>query len=170
MIKLTKEEKAEALELLRYMIRTNTVNPPGSEKELAGKLAALLRSEGIKAETVEVLPGRDNLIVKMAGENHGKLLAATGHLDTVPPGGVRWEHDPFGAEVTDGKLYGRGSSDMKAGDAAFLYAMIKLKREGIVPKQDVIFIGTVGEENGSLGAKAFLEAGGMEKADALLVC
>ncbi len=170
MIKLTKEEKAEALELLRSMIRTNTVNPPGNEKELAGKLAALLRSEGIKAETVEVLPGRDNLIVRMAGENHGKLLAATGHLDTVPPGGVRWEHDPFGAEVTDGKVYGRGSSDMKAGDAAFLYAMIKLKREGIVPKQDVIFIGTVGEENGSLGAKAFLETSGMEQADALLVC
>lgn len=170
MIKLTKEEKAEALELLRSLIKTNTVNPPGNEKELAVKLAALLNSEGLEAETVEVLPGRDNLIVKMAGENHDKLLAATGHLDTVPPGGVKWEHDPFEAEVIDGKLYGRGSSDMKAGDAAFLYAMIKLKRAGIIPKQDVIFIGTVSEENGSLGAKAFLEAGGMEKVDALLVC
>lgn len=170
MIKLTKEEKAEALELLRSLIKTNTVNPPGNEKELAVNLAALLNSEGIEAKTVEVLPGRDNLIVKMAGENHDKLLAATGHLDTVPPGGVKWEHDPFEAEVIDGKLYGRGSSDMKAGDAAFLYAMIKLKRAGITPRQDVIFIGTVSEENGSLGAKAFLEAGGMEKVDALLVC
>lgn len=170
MIKLTKEEKAEALELLRSLIKTNTVNPPGNERELAVKLAALLNSEGIEAETVEVLPGRHNLIVKMAGESHDKLLAATGHLDTVPPGGVQWEHDPFGAEVIDGKLYGRGSSDMKAGDAAFLYAMIRLKRAGILPKQDVIFIGTISEENGSLGAKAFLESGGMEKVDALLVC
>ncbi|MBQ5758988.1 MAG: M20 family metallopeptidase [Schwartzia sp.] len=170
MIKLTIQEKQEALELLRSMIKTNTVNPPGNEKELAVKLAALMNSEGIEAETVEVLPGRDNLIVRMAGENHGKLLAATGHLDTVPPGGIPWEHDPFAADVVDGKLYGRGTSDMKSGDAAFLYAMIKLKREGIVPKQDVIFIGTVSEENGSLGAKAFVEAGGMKNVDALLVC
>lgn len=170
MITLTNEEKQEALELLRSMIKTNTVNPPGNEKELAVKLAALMNSEGIEAETVEVLPGRDNLIVRMAGENHGKLLAATGHLDTVPPGGIPWEHDPFAADVVDGKLYGRGTSDMKSGDAAFLYAMIKLKREGIVPKQDVIFIGTVSEENGSLGAKAFVEAGGMKNVDALLVC
>lgn len=170
MITLTNEEKQEALELLRSMIKTNTVNPPGNEKELAVKLATLMNSEGIEAETVEVLPGRDNLIVRMAGENHGKLLAATGHLDTVPPGGIPWEHDPFAADVVDGKLYGRGTSDMKSGDAAFLYAMIKLKREGIVPKQDVIFIGTVSEENGSLGAKAFVEAGGMKNVDALLVC
>ncbi len=170
MITLTNEEKQEALELLRSMIKTNTVNPPGNEKELAVKLAALMNSEGIEAETVEVLPGRDNLIVRMAGENHGKLLAATGHLDTVPPGGIPWEHDPFAADVVDGKLYGRGTSDMKSGDAAFLYAMIKLKREGIVPKQDVIFIGTVSEENGSLGAKAFVEVGGMKNVDALLVC
>ena len=170
MITLTNEEKQEALELLRSMIKTNTVNPPGNEKELAVKLAALMNSEGIEAETVEVLPGRDNLIVRMAGENHGKLLAATGHLDTVPPGGIPWEHDPFAADVVDGKLYGRGTSDMKSGDAAFLYAMIKLKREGIVPKQDVIFIGTVSEENGSLGAKAFVEAVGMKNVDALLVC
>ena len=170
MITLTNEEKQEALELLRSMIKTNTVNPPGNEKELAVKLAALMNSEGIEAETVEVLPGRDNLIVRMAGENHGKLLAATGHLDTVPPGGIPWEHDPFAADVVDGKLYGRGTSDMKSGDAAFLYAMIKLKREGIVPKQDIIFIGTVSEENGSLGAKAFVEAGGMKNVDALLVC
>lgn len=170
MITLTTQEKQEALELLRSMIKTNTVNPPGNEKELAVKLAALLKSEGIEAETVEVLPGRDNLIVRMAGENHDKLLCATGHLDTVPPGGIPWEHDPFAAEVVDGKLYGRGTSDMKSGDAAFLYAMIKLKRDGLVPKQDVIFVGTVSEENGSLGAKAFVEAGGMEKADVLLVC
>lgn len=170
MITLTNEEKQEALELLRSMIKTNTVNPPGNEKELAVKLATLMNSEGIEAETVEVLPGRDNLIVRMAGENHGKLLAATGHLDTVPPGGIPWEHDPFAADVVDGKLYGRGTSDMKSGDAAFLYAMIKLKREGIVPKQDVIFIGTVSEENGSLGAKAFVEADGMKNVDALLVC
>ncbi|MBD4611187.1 M20/M25/M40 family metallo-hydrolase, partial [Xanthomonas citri pv. citri] len=74
--------------------------------------------------------GRCNLIASLPGAKSGKPLAFTGHLDTVPLGNARWQYDPFGSQMEDGRLYGRGSSDMKAAIAAFAVACVH-QREAI---------------------------------------
>ena len=160
----------EALQLLKLMVSTNTVN--GNEIVLERKLKEILEKEGLECEIDEFGPnGRANMLVQYPGADHSKpVLAMTGHMDTVPVGQVKWEHEPFACEIADGMLYGRGATDMKGGDAACLYAMILMKRAGIVPKQDLVFIATAGEETLSLGANRFIEQDGMKNVGALIVC
>ena len=160
----------EALELLKLMVSTNTVN--GNEIVLERKLKEILEKEGLECEIDEFGPnGRANMVVKYPGLDHTKpVLAMTGHMDTVPVGQVQWEHEPFACEIADGMLYGRGAADMKGGDAACLYAMLLMKRAGVIPKQDLIYIATAGEETLSLGAHRFVEQGGMQNVGALIVC
>ena len=160
----------EALGLLKLMVSTNTVN--GNEIVLERKLKEILEKEGLECEIDEFGPnGRANMVVKYPGLDHTKpVLAMTGHMDTVPVGQVQWEHEPFACEIADGMLYGRGAADMKGGDAACLYAMLLMKRAGVIPKQDLIYIATAGEETLSLGAHRFVEQGGMQNVGALIVC
>ena len=160
----------EALQLFKLMVSTNTVN--GNEIVLERKLKEILEKEGLECVIDEFGPnGRANMLVKYPGADHSKpVLAMTGHMDTVPVGQVEWEHDPFACEIADGMFYGRGATDMKGGDAACLYAMILMKRAGIVPKQDLVFIATAGEETLSLGANRFIEQDGMKNVGALIVC
>ena len=160
----------EALALLKLMVSTNTVN--GNEIVLERKLKEILEKEGLECEIDEFGPnGRANMVVKYPGLDHTKpVLAMTGHMDTVPVGQVQWEHEPFACEIADGMLYGRGVADMKGGDAACLFAMLLMKRAGVVPKQDLIYIATAGEETLSLGANRFVKQGGMKNVGALIVC
>ena len=160
----------EALQLFKLMVSTNTVN--GNEIVLERKLKEILEKEGLECVIDEFGPnGRANMLVKYPGADHSKpVLAMTGHMDTVPVGQVEWEHEPFACEIADGMFYGRGATDMKGGDAACLYAMILMKRAGIVPKQDLVFIATAGEETLSLGANRFVEQDGMKNVGALIVC
>lgn len=163
-------DKEEALELARLLITTNTVNPPGNELALIRKLEPILRKEGFEVEVDEFTPNRGNMIVHYPGADASKpCLALTGHLDTVPVGKVAWEHDPFSFDIVDGVAYGRGVVDMKGPDAAMLYAMILLKRNGVVPKQNVKFIATTGEETMCLGASDYMQKNGMADVGALLV-
>ena len=162
--------KDEALDLLRLMVTTKTVNPPGNEAVLARKLQPILEKEGLEVTLDEFLPNRANMLVRLKGKVAKPELIVTGHLDTVPVGAVEWEHDPFAFDIVDGMVYGRGVDDMKGGDAAALYAMIMLKRNGIVPEHDILFVGTVGEETMDLGSGHFTEQGGMDNCGSLLVC
>lgn len=166
---LTRTEMDESLALLHILINSNTVNPPGNEKDLALTLKKCLFEEGIESEVDEFEPNRANLIFRLKGENPGKALLVTGHLDTVPTGKIPWKYDPFSGTIENGYIYGRGVSDMKGSDAAMLYALIRLKRKNIVPKQDVVFLGTAGEELLCLGSKDFVKKGGMDDIGAALV-
>ena len=160
---LEKADMDEALAILHTMISCNTVNPPGNEKTLALQLQELLLNEDIDCQLDEFAANRANLVFKIKGQEQGKALLVTGHLDTVPPGEIPWQYDPFSGSIENGYIYGRGVSDMKGSDAAMLYAMIRLKRKGIIPKQDVVFLATAGEELFCLGAKRFVEQEGMTK-------
>lgn len=163
-------EQTEALDLLKLMVSTNTVN--GNEIKLETKLKRILEKEGLECEIDEFAEnGRANMLVKYPGIDHSKpILAMSGHMDTVPVGQVKWKHEPFACDIDNGALYGRGAADMKGGDAACLYAMILMKRAGVVPKQDLMFIATAGEESLSLGAKHFVEKGGMKNVGTLVIC
>lgn len=166
---LEKAEMDEALALLHIMISCDTVNPPGNEKKLALQLQDILVNEDIDCQIDEFATNRANLIFKIKGQGNGKALLVTGHLDTVPPGEISWQYDPFLGAIENGYIYGRGVSDMKGSDAAMIYAIVRLKRKGIVPKQDVVFLATADEELSCLGAKRFVEQEGMANIGAVLV-
>ena len=119
--------------------------------------AGWCREAGLDVSMPQVAPGRCNVIARWnAGRDRRILL--TGHIDTVPVG-EGWTRDPFGAEVSGGRLYGRGACDMKAGLAAMLGAVADLRRAGEEPAADVTIAAVVGEEEDSAGTRALVAAG-----------
>ena len=147
----------DPVELTQALVRLNTVNPPGHEDQCVEMLADLLSAAGFACRTHEFAPRRTSLVARMGGRPGatGALapLCFTGHVDVVPLGGVAWQHDPFGAAIIDGRLYGRGSSDMKSGVAAFVAAAIS-RAEFLREGPGVSLIITAGEETGCEGAFA----------------
>lgn len=140
-----------AVELTCELVRFDTINPPGSERTCAEHLGALLEGVGFDITYHAFGKGRANLIARAGGDGGKPALCFTGHIDTVPLGLQPWSVDPFAADISDGKLWGRGSSDMKSGVAAFTVTAIGLadKLTGTPGLELVI---TAGEETGCMGA------------------
>ncbi|HEX2171448.1 MAG TPA: M20/M25/M40 family metallo-hydrolase, partial [Dehalococcoidia bacterium] len=150
----------QVVELTRAMVRHDTVNPPGQEQRLAEFLAGRLRDLGLTAEVQPVAGDRANVIGRIAGTGEAPPLILCGHLDTVPIGDAPWRFDPFGAEVAEGKIWGRGTADMKSGLAAAIVAAGKIARDaGGRLKGDLIVAGTAGEEVDRIGAVRLIEEG-----------
>ena len=150
----------ESVQHLRDYIRINTSNPPGNEIEGARFLAAVLQREGIESsilDTAELGPGHANLYARLKGNGAKKAIALVHHIDVVPAVASYWTSDPFGGELKDGYVYGRGTLDMKGQGIAHLMAMIALKRSGLPLTRDVVFIANTNEENGGTGAAAFVK-------------
>ena len=161
-----KEKIANRLKLLTDMIKIDTTG--GKEVALAEMLAERLAAAGIESKLAPVDAGRFNLVACLPGRSPGNRLVFNAHLDTVPVG-AGWTKDPFGAEIDEGKLYGRGSSDTKSSLAAMAMVMIEFAQEGIGLVHDLVLLGTAGEEKDMAGARAFVAAGGMEDAGCLVV-
>ena len=141
----------DSLELTRILLRMDTVNPPGNEDQCTQYLAGLLTAVGYDCRLVEFAPRRSTLVARIGGSPDKAPICFTGHVDIVPLGSVPWTHAPFAAEIVDGKLYGRGSSDMKSGVAAFTVAAIALADQ-IRNTAGVTLVITAGEETGCEGA------------------
>ncbi len=156
------------IDLTRELIRFESVNPPGNEGPVATFLAGRMRELGLDAEIQEIEPGRANVIGRIRGSSQGHLVF-TGHLDVVPPGEQTWQHSPFGAELVEGRLYGRGSADMKGGVAAMVAAAAGLVKAGFRPTADVVLAITAGEEAGMVGAAAMVEQRSLEGSRYLVV-
>ena len=144
-----------SVELTQELVRFNTVNPPGAERACAEHLAVLLADAGFAVELVPFGEGRAQLIARIGGAADRLPLGFTGHLDTVPLGAQPWSADPFAADIADGKLYGRGSSDMKSGVAAFVSACRALA-DRLAGTPGVLLVITAGEETGCTGADALV--------------
>lgn len=145
----------DPIELTRHLVCTNTINPPGNEGELVNALELALNSLGLATLVQSIGKGRSNLLAWNATAS-GSRLCFTGHLDTVPLGAAPWTQKPLGGEVIGDRLYGRGSSDMKSGIAAFLSALERFKTtNGFMPP--VLVVLTAGEETGCEGAKRLCE-------------
>jgi acetylornithine deacetylase/succinyl-diaminopimelate desuccinylase-like protein len=119
----------ETLSFCRELVRTDSRNPPGDTRAIAALCAEKLAGNGIDTE---VLTGREpiaNLVARVRGAGLGRRLAFNGHLDTgTVPEPEAWTVDPFGGTLSDGRLYGRGVSDMKAGVAAMTMTLVALGR------------------------------------------
>lgn len=141
----------DAIELSRSLIRFNTINPPGNERPCAEYLGRILEDGGFTVSYHEFSESRTSLVARIGGTSDKLPLCFTGHLDVVPLGATPWTVDPFAAEISDGKLYGRGSADMKSGVAAFVVAALQLAEE-LSQNEGVVLVITAGEETGCEGA------------------
>lgn len=146
---------------LQALLRLRTVNPPGDEILAARYLADVLARAGLESIVLEPYPGRGNVIARLHGDGTGGgPLLLLNHLDVVPADLAGWTRDPFGAEIVDGYVYGRGAVDMKGMAAMELQVVLGLAREataaGLDPtrdpvpglRRDIIFAGTADEEAG----------------------
>jgi succinyl-diaminopimelate desuccinylase len=107
------------LAVAQDLIRLPSMNPPGDEAACIDYLAKRLESSGLAVKTYEFAPGCPSLVARLTGRSNEPPLCFTGHVDVVPLGGKPWSQAPFAGDILDGKLYGRGSSDMKAGGCGF---------------------------------------------------
>jgi len=145
------------IRITQELIRIPTQNPPGKEKDCAEFVHETLTEWGVKTEMVfEPYPHRPQVVAMVNGNKSGRTLILNGHMDVVPEGSRdRWEDDPYGGIIKEGKIYGRGSSDMKGGLAVMMILAKLLKEKGF-PRGRVLFQFVVGEETGEPGTKDLL--------------
>ena len=146
------------VELLQQMVSIPSRNPPGEEKAVAEFLASKAREWGFNATLIpEPFPNRPQVVITHAGTIGKPVLVLNGHLDTVDElDQSRWSVPPFEGVVKDGKLYGRGATDMKGGLAAALMAARALREAGTLLKGNLVIQAAVGEETGEPGTKYLL--------------
>jgi acetylornithine deacetylase/succinyl-diaminopimelate desuccinylase-like protein len=138
----------EVTELLQELIRVNTTNPPGNETAAAEVLREYLEESGAQVELYARVPERANLVARIPGRGDGPTLLFLSHTDVVLADPAEWSADPFGGELRDGAVWGRGALDMKGQVAASAVALASLAREGFEPAGDLIFAATADEEVG----------------------
>jgi acetylornithine deacetylase/succinyl-diaminopimelate desuccinylase-like protein len=153
---------AEVTQLLRRLIRFDTVNPPGNERPAIEYLRAILEAAGFECELLGARAERPNLVARLRGLDKDPAhptLCYLGHVDTVLADASEWTHEPWSGEVADGFLWGRGSLDMKSQVAAEVAAVAGLAREGWRPARgELLVVAVVDEETGGeLGAKWLCE-------------
>jgi succinyl-diaminopimelate desuccinylase len=148
----------EALvQLTRELVRMRSINPPGDEAAVATYVAERCERSGMFADVVpHEEAGRASVVGGLRGSGERPALLFSGHLDTVPAGD-NWQYDILAAEVSDGRIWGLGTTDMKSGVAAMLVAMEAIRRSGVALKGDLLFAGTAGEEVDSMGARRLVE-------------
>ena len=160
--------RIDPIELSRELISFNTINPPGNELTCILHLERILSAAGLETSLQQFAPGRANLIARVGGVRSKLPLCFTGHVDTVPLGNASWSVDPFAGEIIDGKMYGRGSTDMKCGVAAFVAAIGSMAEE-LEGTSGVVLVITAGEEIGCQGAFHLADAGILGRAGAIVV-
>jgi len=143
-------------ELLKKLIQAETTDENG-ELAAAEVISAEFRRSGIDSSIDSWDQTRANIVahVKSAGRRAGLLFAC--HLDVVGPGEATWKHPAFTAVESDGKIYGRGSVDMKGGTAAAVTAIRQIVDSGVKLQGDIIFTAVAGEETDSVGARRFVD-------------
>ncbi len=159
----------DALELTRELLRFNTINPPGEERACAQHVGGLLEAAGFTIAYYEFADRRTSLVARLGGSSDTRPLCFTGHVDTVPLGAQPWQRDPFAGETAGGRMYGRGSSDMKSGVAAFVVAALRLAPHlGGTPGLELVV--TAGEEISCQGARDLVRRGdALGRAGAIVV-
>lgn len=140
-----------AVTLARTLIGFDTRNPGGDESACIDFLGAHLQDAGFTVETVSFAPGRPSLVARR-GTGRRPALCFAGHIDTVPLGEAPWTTDPFGGEIRDGRLFGRGASDMKGGVAALVSAACRVAPR-LEAADDLILLIVAGEETGCEGSR-----------------
>ncbi len=152
-------EVEETVKNLSRLIQTQTVNPPGIETPAILLIKEILEGAGVPAEMftiVEAAPDRLNLVARLKGDGSERPLLLSGHVDVVPVEREHWSRDPFGGEVVDGEVWGRGALDMKGFLAMYLQIFLMLFRQKTALKRDIILAAIADEEAGFTHGSKFL--------------
>lgn len=173
--------KEDLVKLVSDLVKIPSVNPTyagvdyhealGGETRVNEHLKLIMDRMGLETAFVEHERGRSNLVGSIHGSGGGKSLIFNGHVDVVPPGDSdNWKSaDPWGGEIKDGKVWGRGSCDMKGGDAAAMIALKAVLQAGYMPKGDIHLEFVCGEENQNTDAGVGAVIGAGYHADAAIV-
>lgn len=146
------------VDILRDLVRFDTTNPPGDEAACIGYVRDLLEGAGLATTILAKTPSRPNLIARLPGRGDAPPLLWQGHVDVVTTANQSWTHDPFGAELIDGMVWGRGTLDMKGGVAMMLAALLRAHTQGLRPAGDIILAVMADEEAASdYGARFLVE-------------
>jgi succinyl-diaminopimelate desuccinylase len=161
------------IELTRRLVRAKSVNRPDdgmNEAVAAEVVVAQAREFGWEVVVEEVEPGRPNVIIEIAGGSPGKTLLFEGHTDVVTEGNVAdWSFDPFGGEMREGRILGRGAADMKGGVAAMMYAARAIELSGPFPGLIKLAI-LCDEEENMIGVHDFVGRGHAAGVDGAIIC
>ncbi len=147
--------KQQTIKLTSCLIQKDTTNPPGDESAAAAVLAEFFRQHDISCRLIEPSSGRVNVLAKVGPEDRPSICLLS-HLDVVKPGEAAWQHDPFGGQIVDGEIWGRGAVDTKQVTAIHAVTMALLKPVADKLHHQVIFLATADEENGSKWGMEFL--------------
>ncbi len=158
----------DAVSLTKSLLRFDTINPPGRERDCARFAGAMLEEWGFRVEYHEYADSRTSLVARAGGSDAKPPLCLTGHLDVVPLGARRWTRDPFSGETDGDKLYGRGASDMKAGVAAILLAARSFGKK-LNGTPGIVLVLTAAEEGGCVGSAQLAKTQLLGKAGAMVV-
>lgn len=167
--------KDELISLTRELVKIPSVYDPEEEDANEEKVAMFLKGRllemGFEVHSEEAAPHRPNIIAVLRGSRPGKTILLEGHTDVVTPGDPNeWEHDPFGAEIADGKIYGRGACDTKNNLASAIIAAKAIKNSGIDFTGKIILCIPVDEEGLMIGIKHFIKNGWADDVDAAIIC
>ncbi len=146
------EFNARAHDLFKELIEINTTDSAGSVTAASEAMARRLREAGYRDEDIWILGPNDrkkNVVVRLRGTGKHKPVLLIGHLDVVEARREDWTSDPFEFVEKDGHFFGRGTQDMKNGDAIMMATLIRLKKEGFRPARDIVLALTADEESGS---------------------
>ena len=159
----------ETIENLITLIQAKTVNPPGDEKIAIMRIKEILDQSGFPKEQYRILEAtnnRFNLVARIPGDGSKRPLLLSGHVDVVPVEPEYWSHDPFGGEIVDGYIWGRGAVDMKSAVAMYLQIFLMAFRNKLPLKRDLIFAAIADEEAGFEYGSKFLVKNYKELIDA----
>src|SRR5919204_1114860 len=126
------------VELLQQLLRFDTSNPPGAEKDCVTYIDQLLTTVGLETRLLARDVARPNLIARIPGAGKAPPLLLHGHIDVFPAHDQDWRHSPFQGRIEDGYVWGRGALDMKSGIAMFLAAVLRSRAERSPPSGDVV--------------------------------
>ena len=158
----------DAVSLTKSLLRFDTINPPGRERECARHAGRLLEEWGFRVDYHEYDEARTSVVARAGGDAARAPLCLTGHIDTVALGAAPWTRDAFAGETDGDRLYGRGSSDMKAGVAAILLAARALAGR-LSGTPGIVLVLTAGEEGGCIGSAHLARSPLLGRAGAIVV-
>jgi succinyl-diaminopimelate desuccinylase len=162
-------QEADVVKFCQEIVRIKSVNPPGDELPAAEYVASVLKKIGLEVEVIKHSPNRASVLARLKGFGKKPAVLYNGHLDTVPVGSEKWIYDPFEGVVSEGKIWGRGTADMKGGLVSLIVAA-KALAEARVPLQgDLIIAATAGEEADSLGATAVASRSDLGPVQAIVI-
>jgi succinyl-diaminopimelate desuccinylase len=159
---------ADAVSLTKALLQFDTINPPGRERDCARYAGAMLQALGFSVEYHEYDEGRTSVVARLGGNASKAPICLTGHIDVVALGSRKWSKDPFKGETDGDRLYGRGTSDMKAGVAGMLVAARNLAKK-LPGTPGVVIVLTAAEEGGCIGSRHLAETQLLGKAGAMVV-